>query len=363
VPKAPLRLKTWRWLMLYLGVDAHKNMSYVTAMTKEGQVRFRGALLNDKTEFEKLIKDLKEECVAVIETTYCWGVVYDLLESVGVKTKLAHAQKLRAIAESQIKNDMRDSEMLAHLLRANLIPEVYIPSKDLRLKKNILRERQYLAKKRTSIKNRIHNLLTRNHVKIEGCSDIFGKKGRNYMEMVEMPYSERGLLKMELSVLDEIEAKIKETEKLAKEMTGNDRYVELIKSVPGFGDVLSKVAAFEIADINRFSSSKKLASYAGLVPMEYASNNKIYRGPVVKQANKHLRWAFVEASWISLRSSLYFKSIYLNVKSRRGSNKAIVAVARHMVEIVHEMLLKNRCYEERLYKKSNNRPLCYPLSR
>ncbi len=128
--------------MLYLGVDVHKNRSYVTAMTKEGQVKFRGVLLNEKKEFGKMLQDLGEECCAVIETSYCRGVVYDILDSLGVKTKLAHAQKLRAIAESQIKNDVRDSEMLAHLLRSNLIPEVYIPPKEVRLKKNILRESQ-----------------------------------------------------------------------------------------------------------------------------------------------------------------------------------------------------------------------------
>ncbi len=64
--------------MLYLGVDVHKNVSYVTAVTKEGQVRFRGALSNRTEDFKKMLAEIGEECEAVIETTYCWGVVYDL---------------------------------------------------------------------------------------------------------------------------------------------------------------------------------------------------------------------------------------------------------------------------------------------
>ncbi len=254
------------------------------------------------------------------------------MEELGVKTKLAHAQKLRAIAESQIKNDVRDSEILAHLLRANLIPEVYVPSKEIRLKKNILRERQFLVSTRTAVKNRVHQLLTRNHIDTSVHSDLFGKKGRDTIERVELVKSERELLNLEMHLVDELNTGIKATEKLAKEMTGKDRYVEIIKTVPGFGEVLSKVVAFEIVDINRFSKAKRLASYAGLVPSEYASNKTIHRGPIIRQANKHLKCAFVEAAWTAVRSSLYFKSIYLNVKSRRGSNKAIIAVARHMAE-------------------------------
>ncbi len=337
--------------MLYLGVDVHKSRSYVTAMTKEGQVKFRGVLLNEKKEFEKMLQDLREECCAVIETTYCWGVVYDILDSLGVKTKLAHAQKLRAIAESQIKNDVRDSEMLAHLLRTNLIPEVYIPPKEVRLKKNILRERQFLVKTRIALKNRIHNLLTRNHITITGCSDIFGKKGREYMRNIEITKSEKMLLENEVTLLDEIDNRIKNFEKIAKDMTGKNRYVELIKTLPGCGEILSKVIGYEISDINRFRNKKKFEAYCGLVPSEYSSNKIIYRGRVIKQANKYLKWGLVEASWAAIRSSIYFKSIYLNIKYRRGANKAIVGVARHMAGIIYKMLKENRTYEERIYRR------------
>lgn len=349
--------------MLYLGVDVHKHRSYVTVMENDGQVRFRGALSNTKEEFKDLITKLKEKCVAVVETTYCWGIVYDLLQNLGVTVKLAHAQKLRAIAECRIKNDVRDSEMLAHLLRTNLIPEVYVPEADIRRKKCVLRERQFLVKVQTSVKNRAHQLLDRNHINTRGYSDIFGTRGRKYLRTVGLPSSEKKLLESQLELLDDIKRNIKNTERLSGKETKGNRYIDLIRTMPGFGPVLSKVVALEIVDINRFPNGNRLASYAGLVPSEYASNKMIHRGPIIRQSNRHLKTAFIEAAWSALNGSTYFKSIYLNVRYRRGSNKAIVAVARKMIKIIYKMLKQNREYKEKIYMNKYNGRSVSPLAK
>ena len=56
---------------------------------------------------------------------------------------LAHPLKLRAIASARIKNDRIDSEVLAHLLRANLIPAAHAPSRDIRALRRVLRQRMF----------------------------------------------------------------------------------------------------------------------------------------------------------------------------------------------------------------------------
>ena len=342
--------------MYYLGVDCHKRLSYVTALNEEGQVVFKGALSNTKEDFAGLIKKLGRNCKAVLETTFNWGVVFDLLDELGIETKLAHAHKLRAIAETQIKNDVKDSKILAHLLRTNLIPEVYIPPKKTRLNRNILRERMFVVKTRTAIKNRIHQLLVRNHVNNDVYSDMFGKAGRRFIDKLEMYETEGKLLNRELETLDYLDENRKYYEKLLKQETKDNRYFKLIKSIPGFGEVLSLILALEIDNINRFKNQKKFASYCGVVPSEHSSSDKIYRGPTVRHANKYLKWALIEASWKAIKCSPYFKQIYIRVKFRRGSNKAIVSVARHIAEIVYKMLKENRPYEERFYNvnKRNN---------
>ena len=73
---------------------------------------------------------------------------------------LAHPLKVRAIADARIKTDKLDSEMLAHLLRADLIPEAYAPSKEARATKRVLRQRMFLLRLQTMVKNRVRALLS-----------------------------------------------------------------------------------------------------------------------------------------------------------------------------------------------------------
>ena len=333
--------------MYYLGIDCHKYFSYVTALDETGQVKFKGKMGNRKDDFERLLNGLGERCKATVETGYDWGIIYDMLTEMGVEVILAHAKKIKLITMNPQKTDKRDSLILAQLLRTNMIPRVYAPTREMRRNKAVLRERQFYTKIRTMTKNKVHKLLHRNGIKMNGYSDAFGKSGRRYMEEAELPKTEKVLLDNELDMLDVITSKIKTVEKSAGEITKENRYVELIKTIPGLGVVLSRTIALEIADIERFSKAKKLASYCGLVPKEHSSSDQIYRGSLIKDCNKHLKEALVEGAWVAIRCSAYFESIYANVKSRRGGNKAIVAVARQMAEIIYYMLKENRSYVER----------------
>ena len=86
-------------------------------------------------------------------------MMYDLLKELDIKTVVAHPLKIRAIADTKIKSDSIDAKTLAHLLRANLIPEVHVPPKEVREQKNLLRHRVWLVRLQTMTKNRIHQLI------------------------------------------------------------------------------------------------------------------------------------------------------------------------------------------------------------
>jgi transposase len=333
--------------MYYLGIDLHKFKSYVTVLNDAGQEIFKGELYNAKKNFEELFKKLNGPCKGVIETTYNWEKMYDELCETGISMQVAHAYKLRVIAESQIKNDKRDSLMLAKLLKADMIPAIYIPPKAIRLIRNVIRERVFLVSKRTSFKNRIHVTLDRNDVNARNYTDLFGKAGRMHISLQELEGSKQNLLDYQLSNIDHLSSVIKEIDKLIKTVTVGNRYVEILKSMVGFGEFFSRVVAMEVADIGRFKSKENFASYCGLVPVESSSADSIHRGPVVKHANKYMKWAFVEAAWVAVRNEPYYRDIYYNIKLRRGSNKAIVAVARKMCEVVYKMLKENRPFISR----------------
>jgi transposase len=126
--------------------------------------------------------------------------------------------------------------------------------------------------------------------------------------------------------------------------------VERLRSLPGIGDFLGLVIRYEIERIERFPSPKKLASYAGLVPSLYASGGRVRRGKITKAGNGWLRWALVEAVWPAVRKSLWLRGIYLRLKRHKGANKAKVAVARKLCELVWHVWQGERLYEERLVR-------------
>ncbi len=335
--------------MNYVGIDYHKKYSVVTAVDKEGQIMRTGRLDNSPQSFHEFLTSLGGSCKAVLETTRTWGVLYDLLEEIDcVETvTLAHSLKVRAIADAKVKTDKIDSHILAQLLRVNLIPAAYVPPKETRAFKEMVRQRVFLVRMRTRLKNRIHALIDRQHIPLPPVSDIFGRQGTEYLKKIKLPAVDGVILKENLALLDHFNDLVKEAEHEIQHLIGKDPRVKLLKSVPGLGPTLAAVVALEIDDIRRFTEAPKLASYIGLVPSTHASGGKIFHGPLMHMSNKWLRWAFVEAAWVAMRSSPYCRSFYESRKRNKGSHTAIIALARRLSEIVWHILNENREYQER----------------
>ena len=113
--------------MLYAGVDAHKKYSKVVITDDHGNQLAQASLSNDLGCFQEFFNQANEPVKAVVEAGRTWGVIYDLLEDIGVEPVLANPLKTRAIAEAKIKTDTIDAQTLAALLRADLIPTVHVP--------------------------------------------------------------------------------------------------------------------------------------------------------------------------------------------------------------------------------------------
>ena len=124
------------------------------------------------------------------------GTIYDLLEEIGniKEVVLADPLHVKLIASSQKKTDKVDALTLAQLLRVNLIPRIYVPPKEIRLRKYLLRYRCFLVWQRTTLKNRIHVIIDRNHIPAPPITDLFGKYGMEFLKDVQLLKTERYLL-------------------------------------------------------------------------------------------------------------------------------------------------------------------------
>jgi transposase len=311
---------------------------------------------NRKEEVQKFVEPYRPG-KAVLESTRNWGVIYDWLEEVLDDVALAHPLKVRAIAEARIKTDKISADILCDLLRSNLLPEAYAPSRETREIKNVLRQRIFFVRMQTMIKNRIHTIIDR-HPEIDSqtpdVTDMFGATGTRWLSQVVLPGQDNRLLASAVELLQAVRQRIAESNEIVKELARDDKRVRLLRSIPGLGPFFSVVAANEIDDISRFCDEKKLCAYAGLVPSTYASGGKVFHGRITKTGNKWLRWAFVEAVPPAIKHDADLFAYYQRLKMKKGNNAAKVATARRLLTIAYRVLK-----QERLYERRNRMPTKY----
>lgn len=334
--------------MIYLGLDHHKKSTFVCAIDEQGIVLQQGRVANTREAFVHFLEGLPRPCSGVVEAGFSWSWIYQTLEELGIPMTLAHPHKLRAIAEAKIKTDRLDAAILAQLLRAQLIPAVYVPSVETRDQKRLWRERIWLVRMNTRIKNRIHRLLADYHVPVPEFTDLFGKAGRQYLESLVLPEPGLRLLKTELELLKLYQLQIQAIQKAAVEASQHHPYRAYLESLPGFGPIFASIVALEIDSIERFHTPGKLASYCGLAPSLYSSGDTVRLGNTGPSANHWLKWAFIEAAWAALRSSADFRLRYQKLRKFKKPQVAIVACARHLCMIAYQLLKEQRAYEERV---------------
>ena len=332
--------------MLYVGVDAHSKTSWITVMDEKGKIVKREQINTSRKDVQKSLGRYRQPVKAVVEASRSWGPIYDWLDEVADDVILAHPGKVRAIAEARIKTDKMDSETLAHLLRTDLIPQAYAPSKDIRAIKRVLRQRMFFVRVRTMLKNRIKALLAQHSIDTPDVSDLYGKKGLQWLRNLKLPEPDGKLLSEDLDLLIVLNERIAATESLIAELSAGDDVVDWLFSLPGIGKFLSVLIRYEVDNIARFSSAKKFTGYTGLVPSTYASGERMVHGRLTKRGNKWLRWAFIEAVTPAIRKSSMLRRYYDKIKSRRGCKDARVATARKLAELAWTVWTEKRMFIE-----------------
>jgi len=331
-----------------IGIDAHKRYSQVSVMKEDGKIINRQKVNNNRESIARALGPYAQPgSKAVLESGWNWGLVYDMVNSYIDEVKVAHPLKVKAIAEAKIKTDKISADILAHLLRADLIPECYVRDNQSQRIQQVLRQRMFLVRVKTMVKNKIHNLIDRQEYareEAQSYSDLFGAKGLQFLRSVEIPVLERKLLDGQLELLEQLKTRISAIESILEQLKENDEIVERLKTIPGIGKFFAMLIRHEIDKIERFKTSDKLCAYAGVVPSTYSSGGKTYHGRIIKQGNKYIRWALIEAVVPAIRADVQIRNYYYSMKAKKGSNSAKVATARRLLKIVYQVWKEKRFY-------------------
>lgn len=324
--------------MVHVGLDLHKKRTEVAVLDDSGQVVDRCKLEHgDKTEMSEYFRAIGRDGIATIEATRNWYWEVELLEECGLAVKLANPQKVRLIAEAKVKTDKVDAWTLAHLERTGFLPEAYIPPREVRDQRELLRYRLALVGIGTSLKNRVHALLDKLGIR-QSFTDLFGKGGREFLAALQLRDVYRKTLDGYLASLDFVEAQVKQATRDIRVTLKADPRATVLMTIPGVGQLTAYLLLSEIGNIDRFLSAKKLCAYSGLVPRTYQSGEHCYSGAITRQGNRYIRYAMVEAAQLAHKRDPALGYFYDRLKRTKGTAKARVAVARKLLVAVYHVL-------------------------
>src|SRR5258707_6613514 len=274
------------------------------------------------------------------------------MERSGHRPKLYNPHEAKRRMGLTKKTDTLDARGLAILLRNGTLPEVWIPPRELRDQRELLRLRIFLVRLRTRVKNRIHGTLSRHNVQVPGA-DLFGVAGRLELgtRLPELREHSREAIEQELATLDFLKTQIDSAEERLEAIMKVSVEADLLKTLPCVGTILSMVLMLEIGRVDRFPTAANLASYAGLVPRVHSSGGHTRMGQVCGNVNRNLKWALVETGNVVVLNQrrlagTHVVRLYQRIKRSKNHQKAVVAVARHLAEAAWWVLTKQEVYRE-----------------
>lgn len=330
----------------YVALDIHKYYCVVAGVNRDGQVVLQPVRVEHADLEGWLKKNLQETDYVVIEsTTNAWHV-YDLLEPLAERVVVANPIKVKQIATARVKTDIRDTLILARLLAANLVPDVWVPPVHVRQMRQLLSQRRQLVETHTQILNRMHSVAHRHHLKHER-GKRFNEQNTGWQKDPSLSKMEQFQLSLEMENRKYLEKQIGrislEVGKICHQKPWSSG-MGYIMSLPGFGMITAMTVLAAIGEIERFETPKKLASYSGLTPGLEQSGTKNRGKGITKEGRRELRWALVEAALQAVKSDPLMKRRFNELQKRMHRNQAIVSIAHHLLELIWYVLTRRQPY-------------------
>jgi transposase len=340
---------------LSVGCDAHKHYSQLEVQDAHGVVLSRARLEHHPGMLASFFSRFPPGTPVALESVGNWYWIADEIEAAGCRPLLTQPAKAKLLMGHVNKTDKLDAGGLATLLRLGSLPSVWLPPATVRDQRELPRTRMALCSMRTSLKNRIHSFLAKYALSPEDGSQLFSQRGRAWLEanLSRLPPETARCLTQHLELLDIFTLQISTLEDRIRQQIALTPAMQLLKSLPGVGDMLAVVIDREIGAISRFPSAAQFSSYCGTTPRVNSSGGKTRYGRMRTESNQYLKWAFIEAANVISAhhaqrgwTSRHVSKLYVRIRSKRGASVAIGAVARHLAESTFWILTKSEPYRE-----------------
>lgn len=365
------------------GLDVHKK-TVVACLRKpsrggrrKGEVRTFGTTTGELLALADWLTENRCTHVAMESTGVYWKPIYNVLENLFV-VWVVNAHHIKAVPGR--KTDVRDCEWIAELLEHGLLRPSFIPPLPVRELRDLTRYRKTLVEMRSAESNRVQKVLETANIKLSSvATDVLGASGRAMLtaliegnrdasQIADLAKgtlrTKRGhltqalagrfsphhafLLRQILGHVDELNRHVAECEaEIGQRLAPLAPTLALMRTMPCLGQRTSEVITAETGlDMARFPTAAHFASWAGVCPGNNESGGK-RKAARSRKGNIWLKSALVEAAWVaSHRRDTYYGALFARIARRRGSKRAVLAVAHAMAVALWHMLSKMQPYRE-----------------
>jgi transposase len=342
------------------------------------EIRTFSTMTLDLEELMAWLKKYEVTTIGMESTGVYWKPIFNVMEG-EFAIVLANAQRLKAIPRK--KTDIIDCKRIANLLRYGLLPNSFIPPREIRELRDLNRTRRKLIGMMTSEKNRLIKVLEAANIKLSSVvSKIYGVSSlaliRSLLEKDKLSREEisqlakgklkkkvdqlekalngkltdhhRFLLGMHLENIDHLAKQIKKIdEEIQRKMVPFQKESKLIQTIPGISEVSASAILAEIGvDMSQFPDAAHISSWAGVCPGNNESAGKKKSGRTQK-GNSFLKGALTESAWAASKTKdTSYRAFYRNIVRRRGKKRALVALAHRMLIDIYYVLKSGEPYQD-----------------
>jgi transposase len=335
--------------MLYVGIDLSSKSFVVHAIDEKKRVVLSSEVSASREGLRRLVRELGPRSKLVIfEAGNQLKWIADFWKKqAGTRLHVVHPNEVKWISASSGKTDKVDARKLAELGRGELLPRaVHVVEGPARELRELASARRQLMQKRVALDNTLRSYLKQEGVQL-GAGYFSRVDWAERLAQVKMSRTLRQIVEAFVPAMEQLkEAELALTEGLRAVESEDIRRLE---TIPGIGELSSRVVAGALDDASRFDDRKAVAKYGALTPTVRQSGEMVHHGGVNRDGRHEIRRVLLQCAHAVVRmktaGSRPLREFFARVEKARGKKRALVALARKLLTIAYGVLRSKSDYD------------------
>ena len=336
---------------IFCGIDVHKKSWKVCIRSEQMELK----TFSQNPSALELSRHLKEnypsaDYQACYEAGFCEFRPQREFTEQGIACIVVHPADVPTTdKEKQRKSDVVDCRKLSSTLSDEKLTGIYVPTIEQQDDRSVIRTYQQFIKDQTRCKNRIKGSLNFQGISVPDDDEhkYWSKNFIKWLRELSLTPSAKISVNLLVQSYEQTRTMVLAATKQVRALSRQERYkkkIGLLRTIPGVGGITALLFTTEIGDINRFKKFDSLCDYVGLVPKVNGSGERETVLGLTHRGNHALREALIEASWVAIRLDPAMTMFFNECTKRMKKNKAIIKVARKMLNRIRFVMKNQRPY-------------------